>query len=412
MSRVVCTRRLPVLAAILFAGACGDGTGPSDGPPAPLTALPRTLTALEREAIRASNDFGLALLREVASDRPGENVVLSPFSASVALGMAYAGAESATADSMRETLGWGARTRDEILSAYRDLPALLMGLDPGVQLGSANAMWVRDGFPVRPTYAGDVQAFFDAEVRNGDFGPSTVADMNAWASQKTNGRIPKVIDRFEDEVVMLLNALYFKGAWRGRFDPSRTQSVPFTTSTGAKPSVPMMFRMGEIAGTYVSGTAIAEVPYGNTAFVMTLVLPDAGTSPRQWLEGMASAAFDTVLQRLTPRQFELGLPKFRLAVDYQLTGPLARMGMGIAFDDRRADFSRIAAARLYISRVKQDVFIDVNEEGTEAAAVTQVAVAPASLPPSLRLDRPFLFFIRERLSGTIFFAGIIEHPQP
>ncbi len=411
MFRTVCPRVPALLAAALWLGACGTGTGPSQEPSTPLTTLPRALTALEQEAIRASNDFGLSLLREVAAEEPGENVVLSPFSASVALGMAYAGAEAATADSMRETLGWSARTRGDILSAYRDLPRLLMGLDSKVQLGSANAMWVRDVYTIKPTYTNDVQTFFDADVRKGNFGPSTVTDMNAWASQKTNGRIPKVIERIDDNVVvMLMNALYFKGAWRDRFDPARTRSVPFTTSTGARPSVPVMFRMDTLAFAQRTGASVVELPYGNTAFVMTLVLPDAGTTPREWLAGMDGSSFDAAVRELPRHRAEVGLPKFRLTVDYQMKDPLTRMGMGIAFQERVANFRRIADDELYLTHVKQDVFIEVNEEGTEAAAVTQVGVGLVSAPPSLHFTRPFLFFIRERLSGTIFFAGIIEHP--
>jgi len=407
--------RAAVVASLFAIGlsACGEATGPGTAPPATIAALPRTLTTLEQEAIRASNGFGLSLLREVASESAGKNVVLSPFSASVALGMAYAGSNGTTETAMRETLGWGARSRADILSGYRDLPGLILGLDPKVDIRSANALWVRNGFPVLASYTSEMQSVFSASVRNGAFDAATIAEMNAWASQSTNGRIPKVVESLDDDMVaMLMNALYFKASWRDRFDVAKTRSVPFSTSAGAQPSVATMFREDTMAYGVSRGAQVAELSYGNTAFVMTLVLPQAGTSPRQWLQGLDATAFSAALPT-AERKVDLSLPKFRLAVDYQLADALSRMGMGIAFRAREANFTRIANAELFLTHVKQDVFIDVNEEGTEAAAVTQVGVGLVSAPviPVMHLDRPFLFFIRERLSGTILFAGIIEQPS-
>lgn len=407
------TMVVPV-AAMLLLGACGNGTGPTDGLPAVITTLPRSLTSLEQEAIRASNQFGLELMSEVANSKPGQNVVLSPFSASVALGMTYAGADGTTAAAMRQTLGWGARTRDEILGAYRELPALLVALDRGVTLRSANAIWVRETFSVRPEFITDVRAAFDSEVRTGDFGPTTVADMNAWASEQTNGLIPKVVDELGNELVMvLMNALYFKGSWREKFDVSRTRQVPFTTSSGSRPSVPMMFQTGKMKYARQAGAQWAELPYGNTAYVMTVVLPDSGTNVRTWLRGLDVATYESGLASMAEAEVELGLPKWRLKADYQLKGPLEQMGMGVAFDAAHANFDRISADELFLSYVKQDVYIDVNEEGTEAAAVTQVGIGVTSVPvrPVLVLDRPFLFFIRERLGGTVLFSGLIEEPR-
>jgi serine protease inhibitor len=400
-------------AASLLIG-CGDGTGPSSGPPEPITALPRTLTALEQDAIRASNDFGVALLRETAARHAGENVILSPLSASIALGMAYAGADGPTADSMRHALGWGSASRADVLAGYRNLPQLLSNLDPKVTFTSANALWVKHGFPVLPSYTQEMQQVFAADVRSGDFGPTTVADMNRWASDKTNGKIPKVVESLGPELIaVLMNALYFKGDWRDKFEVARTRAASFTTATGERPSVPTMHRTGTMSFTRAHGAKWVELPYGNTAYVMTLVLPDSGTSPRAWLSGLDGATFTSLAQGMRSVEVDLALPKFKLAVDFQLGAPLAAMGMGIAFNPQRANFSRIGSGELYLSYVKQDVFIDVNEEGTEAAAVTQVGVGVTSLPQRevVHLDRPFAFFLRERLSGTILFAGIIEHPQ-
>ncbi len=413
------TVRAPVFALLaagaLLLAACGETTAPSGSTPTPLDVLPRTLTALEKEAISASNAFGFALLREVVAEKPNQNVVLSPFSAHVALGMAYAGADGSTADSMRAALGWGTRSREDILAGYKELPGLILSLDSQVDLRNANSLWVRQGFPVLPGYTSEMQTVFGAEVRTGDFGPSTVDAMNTWASQKTNGKIPIVVESLSAEMVaMLMNALYFKASWRDRFDSAKSRDIPFTTTSGATPSVRTMFRSDKNMGYREAfGAQWAELPYGNSAFVMTLVLPSRTTTARQWLQGFDAAQFQNTVQRFDSAKVELALPKFRLPLRYGLTEPLKRMGMGIAFRPAEASFRRIANAELSISHVTQDVYIDVNEEGTEAAAVTQVGIRLTSAPihPVMTLDRPFLFFIRERLSGTILFAGIIENPQ-
>lgn len=401
--------------ALLLLGACSsDSTGPgANEPPAELTALPRALTAPEQEAIAASNDFGLSLLASVVDEQDGENVVLSPLSASVALGMAYAGAESLTADSMQRTLGWGSASRDQVLAGYRDLPTLLAGLDPRVQFTSANALWVRNGFPILPGYTAEVEQFFGADVRNGAFDATTVAEMNQWASEQTNGRIPKVVESLSgDMVAMLMNALYFKGNWRDQFDPALTQTRPFTPSAGPVVQVPMMSRQDKMRVGFGSGATWLELPYGNGAFVMTLALPDEGTALPGWLATLTADSLTSVLGNLREARANLLLPKFRLSLGFQLKDVLSAMGMRRAFDNTTAEFGRIGSGDLHISHVKQDVFIEVNEEGTEAAAVTQVGVELTSAPQivEMQLDRPFAFLIRERLSGTILFAGAIERP--
>ncbi len=420
---LVCSRALTRLrvgmATLLMSGVmlvgCGNGTGPLDGPPTELTALPRPLTALEQEAIQAGNTFGVSLLQQLVSEGAPENRVISPFSASVALGMAYAGAGGSTANDMRSVLGWGERSRDDIMSAYRELPALLTGLDPAVAVQSANAMWVRDQFPVKPQYVSDMRTFFGADVRSGDFGPATVANMNSWARDKTNGLIPEVVQELSDDmVVMLMNALYFKGQWREQFDPSQTTPQPFTRADGVALQAPTMRRTGRMAYTVHDGAQWAELAYGNTAYVMTVVLPDSATSARQWLAASSAASLDAGFARLTDltaQSVQLSMPRFRLKLGAQLKPSLSAMGMSVAFDRGHADFTRIAD-NLFMTHVKQDVYIDVNEEGTEAAAVTQVGIGVKSLPvrPVMTIDRPFLFFIRDRIGGTLLFAGLVNDP--
>jgi serpin B len=174
----------------------------------------------------------------------------------------------------------------------------------------------------------------------------------------------------------------------------------------------MMHRTGDLAFTRLADAQVVQIPYGNGAWVMTLALPAAGTTPLAWLAQLDAAQLATGLAALRTTEVDLAMPRFRLAPEFQLRDALTALGMGRAFMDGVADFSGIANAELFITHVKQDVFIDVNEEGTEAAAVTQVGIGVTSAPQRevVRLDRPFVFFIRERLSGTILFAGLIEQP--
>lgn len=410
---ISCGSALGVLFLLLLS-ACGEATGPTPGGrQAELTALPRALSAPEQQAIRASNAFGLSLLHKVSASNPGENVVLSPFSASVALGMAYAGADGETATAMRTTLGWGDASRSEVLEGYRALPAMLSALDPQVTFTSANSFWVKDNFVVRNAYITEMKDVFSADVRNRAFSPATLAEINAWASDNTNGRIPEVIDAFPNGLVaLIMNALYFKGSWRDRFDVSQTQSGPFTTASGATPSVPYMRRFGEMGYTHANGAQWVELAYGNAAYAMTLALPDGNVAPPAWLADLTSEQLEATVQGMGAAKVDLALPKLHLELEYQLADILSAMGMENAFDPTRANFSRMSETAVFLSSVKQNVFLDVNEEGTEAAAVTQVGVSVTSAPvvPVVHFNRPFVLFIRERLSGTVLFAGVIEQP--
>lgn len=406
---------LPVLACLIVA-ACSDPSSPG-GPPATITTLPRQLTGVEAEMVAAANGFGFTLLREVNTSFADSNVFLSPLSASMALGLAMNGAEGVTFQEMRATLGFGPRTHAELNEAYRSLIALLRGLDPGVEFRIANAVYydIEDiGSAVEPTFLDEARSFFDAEVKGLDFRvPSAITDVNRWAEQNTNGRIPKIIDEIPDRILMLLmNAIYFKGDWRAAFKTSDTRPETFHALRGDV-TVPMMTRKGGFRTGQVSGATVAELPYGGDAFVMTILLPDEGTHINTFLSGLTPDTWRQATAALRDAEVDLYLPKFRLAWEDTLTDELKRMGMRQAFVPDGADFTRLSRTmghQLYIDFVKQKAFVDVNEVGTEAAAVTVVGVGVTSMPVPVRIDRPFLFAIRERLSGTVLFLGKIVEP--
>ncbi len=407
------TSRVAALAAgALLATACR--TDAPTGPSPALTVLPRALTTAEQSAIAAGNEFSVALFREVNARKAGKNVFISPFSASVALGMTLNGAAGETEAAMRRTLGLEGRTAEEINAAYQGLTRLLLDLDPSVEIGVANAIFHRQGFPVEASFLETSRTWFDAEVSGLDFGsPAALGAINGWASRKTNGRIDKVLDEIgPDQVMFLMNALYFKGTWRAQFDPRQTRPAPFTLDDGTQASVPMMaLRKAPSRTGSLDGAQVLELPYGNGAFAMTVVLPPHGTPVDDFVASLTPARWDALLGTLRDGEIDVYLPKFRMQYEDYWNDVLEAMGMGIAFDDGRADFTRMSApGGLFIGFVKQNTFVDVNEEGTEAAAVTTVGIEMTSAPPSFRADRPFVFAIRERLSGTLLFVGKLAAP--
>lgn len=412
-------RRTLCIAGTLAVAACSNPGGPS-GPPPLITALPRSLSSVEQEMVDASTTFGVRLLREVNTSFADSNVFLSPLSASMALGMTMNGAVGTTFDEMRGALGFGPRTHEELNAAYQSLITLLRDLDPRVDFRLANGIYYADVFGpfIETAFLDDAREFFDAAAAALDFAtPEAVDSVNAWASRNTNGRIPKVIDQILPEHVMfLMNAIYFKGDWRDAFDPAKTQDAAFTTHTGETIQVPTMNRTGGFRVGHSGNTTVVELPYGGDAFVMTILLPHESVHINDFVAALTPESWQQATANLSDAgdRIPLSLPKFKLVWGDTLNDELKRMGMQQAFVKGGADFSRISAARgrdLYIDFVKQNTFVDVNEVGTEAAAVTVVGVGITSAPLPILINRPFVFAIRERLSGTVLFLGKIVKPE-
>ncbi len=413
-------RRRP--APLPFALAAGalllSGCEPPTEPARRITALPRELSVSEEQLIQATNRFGFRLLAEVAGGQPDSNIFLSPLSASMALGMTLNGAAGTTFDAMRSTLGFDALSLDEINASYRDLIALLRALDPRVRLDIGNSIWYREGFAIETEFLETVRSYFGAEAAGLDFNdPSAAEVINAWVKESTDGRITEIVESPIDPLTMafLINAVYFKGVWTYRFDRSRTAAAPFMRLDGSTVSIPLMELEGELPYAAAPGFEAVDLPYGGEAFAMTVLLPGPGGSLDSLVAALDAQTWQAVVDGLRPVELTLFLPRFRLEYERLLNDALKAMGMGVAFDPGRADFTRMyrwaIEDELHISKVKQKSFVEVNEEGTEAAAVTSVEVGVTSAPPVMRVDRPFLFAIRERFSGTVLFLGKIVDPS-
>jgi serpin B len=387
--------------------ACSDPAAP---PVQPITALPRALTAGETKIIVASNDFAFDLFRTGNRAQHDSNVFMSPLSASMALGMTANGAAGTTYEEMRAGLRLSTATGEEINASYKSLITLLTGLDPTTNFAIANSIWYRQNFPFHTSFFEESKTYFDARVEALDFAsPSALTTINRWVSDQTNDRIPRILEAIRvDDVMFLINAIYFKGRWQTPFDKTRTQPGLFRAADGTTENVPMMWRAAGVDHFATSEYAAIDLPYGNTAFTMTVVMPN-NTDIDTFAESFDQSKWNVLVSGLKPTGLEVYLPKFRLEWERLLNDDLKELGMRLPFSPGGADFTRMSPAGrdLFISRVLQKTFVEVDEAGTEAAAATVVAITEVSLPPSFRVDRPFLVVIRERFSGAILFIGKI-----
>lgn len=404
------------LAVVTMAVAgCLDG-----GLPEPPEAPPETPEgALPDLPLAARNaDFGFSLVRELAG-RPGENVFVSPHSIATALAMVYMGAGGETREAMAAALRLRGLEPADVAEGHRALREALERPREGVQLRIGNALWADERFEphVRPQFVDTVRDAFAGEVHVRDFAsPDTLGAINAWAEDRTEGMIPRIVEGIEPELVMfLLNAVYFKGRWQAPFDPNATREADFHRADGGTVRVPMMSTEGNFSTGRGDGVRVLRLPYGAGDAAMYVLLPDEGLSPRAVMERLSVASWSALRDNLTEvRGLVVQLPRFR--IDYgteRLNDELAALGMGIAFDGQRADLrgiGEVPGQNLYLSFVDHHAVVEVNEEGTEAAAVTIVGVGTTSVPPTFRADRPFVFLIEDAASGTLLFAGIAEDP--
>ncbi len=411
MNRVLRCRRMAgcTLAFIVtLAGCTRTPTGAQRG------VLPRALTPSETRVVSSGNLFSLKLYRAHAAEVGAENIFLSPLSASMALGMTLNGANGETHTAMQQALELSGLTEAEINEAYRSLIDLLTGLDPKVTFEIANSIWYRDGFNIAPDFVATNQTCFDAVIQALDFSAASAAPtINAWVAEKTHEKITEIITPpiEPDTVMFLINALYFLGDWTWQFDPDLTDERPFHNLDGSTSQVPAM-RLGDADLRYYADEMLqmVELPYGDSLFCMDVIMPVGLMSLTEFVDGLDRDTWQALVNALQTRTVDLlQFPRFILEYEFTLNDVLTALGMGIAFTGS-ADFERMRTGGpggLLISRVKQKAFVDVDEEGTEAAAVTVVEIALTSVTPSLNIyiDRPFLFVIREQASGTILFMG-------
>ncbi|MFQ5753922.1 MAG: serpin family protein, partial [bacterium] len=383
----------------------------------PVASDVRELTTLEKRLVASDNKFGFKLFKEVVKAEPDTNVFISPLSVSMALGMTLNGANSTTKEAMEQTLEFAGMTTDEINQSYKSLIELLTQLDPRVIFDIANSIWYRQGWTFEEEFINRNKTYFDALVQALDFNdPNSVNIINGWVKDNTNGKIEKIIDSINPNIVMfLINAIYFKGTWTYEFDKELTQDDFFTLPNGTQKSCKMMVQTGEFSYLENDDFQAIDLPYGAGEFRMTIFLPKPTKSLDALIGEFNEGNWSNWLSSFSKDSVTLQFPKFKLEYEITLNDVLKALGMGIAFTGQ-ADFTRMyQPGGLFISYVKHKTFVEVNEEGTEAAAVTVVAIMDSAGGSSniifMRVDRPFIFVIRERHSQTILFMGKIVEPS-
>lgn len=368
--------------------------------------------------------FELGLYRQVAGASAGnESVLVSPYSVRQAVGLAYLGSREATREAIARAIQAG--PAEDFARSEKAARGELLAADASIKLSIANGLFLKKGFPFRPAFVSSARDSFDAEIFEREFGPPALAELNGWVKTKTEGRIPSILNGFEPtDRGVLLNAVYFKGNWTKQFSKKATEPGDFHPAGVAPFKHPFMTQRGGFSYAETPDWQAVRLPYGKSRRLgMILVLPARESSLADWRKGLTGESWRLLRGALAHREGLVKVPKFKFDATASLKEHLSSLGMSVAFDRMRADFrdmaeARTEADRLYISRVAHRAFIEVNEEGTEAAAATAVVMAAQGLepeddPPPFRFvaDRPFFFAIEDERTGTLLFLGEQRRPK-
>ena len=368
--------------------------------------------------IASDNLFALDLFKEVYSLEEEDNFMISPLSVSIALGMTYNGASGTTKTAFEEALRLSGLTRHEINYIHGALITHLTKVDPKVTVEIANSIWVNKFYTLLQEFADTNRFYYDAEINSLDlYAPGAVDIINQWVSDKTHEKITEVLDQIPPDVVMyLINALYYYGTWKYEFNEENNLPIQFELENGMNKEVEGM-RLESDLPYYSNGDLrITELPYGNDKFSMMILLPGDNTEVNDMVDDISMDNWNQWISDMDTVGLDLQLPKFSFEYKTLLNDALINMGLGIAFSGA-AEFPLMVeeSQSLYISRVIHKTFVDVNEKGTEAAAVTVVEIRETSAGPGSAVpfvvNKPFLFVIREKTSNAIVFMGKVGEPE-
>jgi len=356
------------------------------------------------------NAAGFNLYKALGKELSG-NLFFSPYSISSALAMTYAGARGETAEQMQKTLSYPSREETPPLFAFLQQKMNEITQSGEIELFPANALWPQKGEPLRADYLATINEFFHAKITPLDYTQPEKArtTINAWVEKQTQNLIKNLIPAGLLNAatrLVLVNAIYFKGAWEHPFNPKSTHSRSFFCADGTTNTVPTMTQTGSFGTAETASFQALELPYKGDQLSMLILLP----KPSSNLQKLEKEITPKQISQLAfqSEQTMISLPRFKLETSFQLSQTLNKMGMPLAFSDK-ADFSGMDTQNpLFISEVLHKAFVEVNETGTEAAAATAVLMQRTCLPSFFRVNRPFLFLIRENSTGTILFMGRVN----
>ncbi len=377
------------------------------------------------KVVEANNRFALDLYKVMAAENPGDNIFFSPWSISSALAVTYEGAKGTTADEIRSVFHFPA-DESTMRTGYKEITGGINSRNSGFTLKTANALWAEENYTFLPSYLDTADRYYSARVTNLDFMNSPEESrqtINRWVEDQTANRIKNLLPAgsiLPETTLVITNAIYFKGTWATEFNEENTASEDFRVSPTTTVSVPMMKQTTGGAEFWYAETGSFQVlgmPYasqGGKELSMLVLLPTDGD-----LEGaeesLDAGTISELRQDLVYQEVRVWFPKFKLETGYQMADTLSEMGMPSAFNPGVADFSGMDGTKsLAISQVFHKAYVDVNEEGTEAAAATAVvmdrSIAPVDPVPVFRADHPFIFLILDNENGNILFMGRVTNP--
>ncbi|WP_303866285.1 serpin family protein [Acetobacterium wieringae] len=378
------------------------------------------LNSFDTSLVEKTNDFGFNLYKKLATGN--ENIMISPVGISLAMEMAYNGAVGTTRTAMAEALNIQGVEVEKLNNNNRAMMYLLTSADPKVTLDIANSIWMSDDFKFSEGFVETVNNEYQATAKQLDFSdPKSAKVINKWVEDQTRGTIDQIVAPPIDPqtIMFLINAIYFKGAWTSPFEESLTTDQSFNLAGGQIVTVPTMYQSGSFDYLKTADFQALRLPYGeDERMAMVLFLPNPDFSLGEFLQQLSQDSWSNWMGLFEPKEGSLMLPKFTMAYENSLNPVLSDMGMEIAFEAGKADFSKMTASAaqgdVYISDVKHKTFIQVDEAGTEAAAVTSVEVGTTSMPVydfELNFDRPFFYAIQDRETGAIIFMGMLQDPR-
>lgn len=374
----------------------------------------KNLKESDKELIAKANVFGFEIFKSVNKKFFGKNVFISPLSISMALGMAYNGSAGDTREAFEGMLGFAGMDENTVNESYRNINSILPKLDKDVKFSLANSIWYRNGWVFEQSFIDLNKKYFNAEVKGLDFhSPLAPGEINNWVESKTNGKIKKLINVIPDEMVMyLINTIYFNAPWRFKFDKTKTVTDLFYSSEKIAINSFMMNAHREYDLYTNDGIQAVSLPYGNGSFRMLLVQPET-MNIDEYIDKFDYNEFLDINKNLRSTKTYLFIPRFKMEFEETLNEYLKKMGLEIAFIPELADFTRIykGPEKLYISEVKHKSYVEVNEEGTEAAAATSIGMGTTSMPVSLKFNKPFIFIIHDVKTNTVMFIGKMEKPE-
>ncbi|MCJ7448254.1 MAG: serpin family protein [Bacteroidales bacterium] len=370
----------------------------------------------QKQVIDSANRFAFDLFKPVIADGKGtENIMISPYSITSALSMTLNGAAGETFEAIRKTLRLEDKILQQINETYLKLMTEMVPVDKRVLVEIANSVWVEKHVTVKQSFITALQTWYKAESRNIDVTDADAVDIvNGWIAEKTHDKITDMLDYLDPQLAMLLiNAIYFNGKWRYQFDKDDTYDEPFYVTASTPKDVPMMHQTENLKVARTNNLIIVELPYGQGNFTMVVVLPDENVTTVEVAEALTPSVWQDWMDMLSgnTQEVDLTLPRFKYMYKRLLNDDLIDLGMGVAFS-AQANFSNISDQGLMINRVLHQAFIETNEEGTEAAAATIVEFKDTASPftNEVKINHPFLYFIRETSTGTILFMGRVGDP--